>query len=331
MKGEETVQYEEQGRIVKGLGGLYDIQLDRGTSPLSGQRVACRAKGQLRHLGVSPLVGDRVVLSFDDSSLLPCENGGFAPHPDGRGMVISRITERKNALIRPPMANLDLLFITVAAAAPAPVFETVDKLISIAEFNKIEPVIVIGKCELDRDTAEALRATYVAAGFTVFVLSALTGEGVAPLRDWIAQNLAGRIAAFSGASGVGKSTLLNALYQGLGLETAAISRKIERGKHTTRHVELFEAAGGYVADTPGFGMLDFVHFDFFTAADLPLTMREFLPLVGTCRYTKCSHTKEEGCAVLAAVREGRIAPSRHVSFVAMHEALKNKREWSKKT
>jgi ribosome biogenesis GTPase len=271
-----------------------------------------------------------VRLSFDDTAVA---NNESADASDGGGAVIAELLPRKNALIRPPMANLDILLITVAAAEPAPVPETVDKLISIAEFNDIAPVLIIGKCDLAPDTAEELKRVYELAGYPVFLLSATEGAGVDALRTYLACELVGKTAAFAGASGVGKSTLLGALFPDLKPETGEISRKISRGKHTTRRVQLYPLDGienAHLADTPGFSMLDFVRFDFFTKEDLPLTMREFQPYLGECRYTKCTHTKDEGCVILDAMREGRIAQSRHQSYLAMYEALKNKHEWSKK-
>ncbi len=323
------MQYEEKGRIIQGVGGLFAVALDRGDTPLSGGRVCARAKGNFRHAGLTPLPGDRVVVEFDDTAVR-ADDGGAT---DGGGAVIARILPRRNALIRPPMANLDLLLITVAAAEPDPVPETVDKLIAIAEHNEIEPVLVIGKCDLAPEAAENLRRIYANAGFSVFLLSAKEGKGVAELRRYLQTAMIGKTAAFAGASGVGKSTLLNALFEGLSLQTGAISRRISRGKHTTRRVELypvFGVADAYVADTPGFSMLDFVRFDFFKKEDLPYTMREFAPYLADCRYTKCTHTKEQGCAVLEAVRRGEIEKSRHASYCAMFESLKNKHDWSKK-
>ena len=327
------MQYEENGKVIRGVGGLFEMQLDAGTTPLSARRIFTRAKGNFRHEGVIPLPGDRVRVLFDDTACARDEQGELQLTTDGGGAVIAEILPRKNALIRPPMANLDLLLITLAAAEPAPVPETIDKLISIAEFNGIEPILVIGKCDIDPENAAALKATYELAGFPVFLLSAKEGEGVAPLRDYLAREMAGKTAAFAGASGVGKSTLMNALFPSLGLQTGEISHRISRGKHTTRRVELYPIDGmenAYIADTPGFSMLDFVRFDFFTREDLVGTMREFEPYIGECRFTKCSHTKEQGCAILAAVKEGKIAKSRHQSYVAMFDALKNKHEWSKK-
>lgn len=324
------MQYEENGKVIRGVGGLFEVMLDAGTTPLSGRGVFARAKGNFRHAGLTPLPGDRVRLSFDDTAVA---NNESADASDGGGAVIAELLPRKNALIRPPMANLDILLITVAAAEPAPVPETVDKLISIAEFNDIAPVLIIGKCDLAPDTAEELKRVYELAGYPVFLLSATEGAGVDALRTYLACELVGKTAAFAGASGVGKSTLLGALFPDLKPETGEISRKISRGKHTTRRVQLYPLDGienAHLADTPGFSMLDFVRFDFFTKEDLPLTMREFQPYLGECRYTKCTHTKDEGCAILDAMREGRIAQSRHQSYLAMYEALKNKHEWSKK-
>ena len=324
------MHYEAQGKLIRGVGGLYEIALTPGDTPLSGQCVKARAKGNFRHAGLTPLVGDLVRISFDEMSLARDEAGRPVASADGGGIVIEEILPRKNALIRPPMANLDLLFITFAAAHPAPALETVDKLISIAEYNGIEPVIVIGKRDIDPEYAEALRKTYTVAGFSAFSLSAGEGDGVDALRAYLNTNLAGKTAAFAGASGVGKSTLLNALFPSLSLQTGEISARIERGKHTTRRVELYAMEGGYVADTPGFSMLDFVRFDFFGRDDVAGTMREFEPYIGECRYKKCTHTREEGCAILGAVKEGKIAQSRHASFVSMFDALKNKHDWSKK-
>lgn len=298
------------GRIIKGVGGLYQVKLPGQDTP-----VACRAKGAFRHENLTPLVGDTVSLEFDPST-------GDA--------MISDISERKNALIRPPLANLDYMFVTLAAAKPQPVLETVDKLICILEHHRITPVIVVTKYDANPTYAEELYALYKNAGFDTFCTCSKDGYGVDALREYVQKSCEGSISAFAGASGVGKSTLLNALFPALELQTSEISRKIERGRHTTRTVELFPMPGtehGYIADTPGFSMLDFARFNFFTKEDLPLTMREFAPHLGSCRFTKCSHTKEQGCAILEAVKRGEIAKSRHDSFVAIYDVLKNKHEW----
>ena len=298
-----------RGRIIKGVGGLYQVQLPDQNPP-----VACRAKGAFRHENLTPLVGDIVSLEFD---------------PTGDAMI-SDIDERKNALIRPPLSNLDYMFVTLAAAKPLPVLETVDKLICILEHHHITPVIVVTKYDASPDYAEELRALYAGAGFDAFCTCSKDGYGVDALREYVKTRCEGSISAFAGASGVGKSTLLNALFPALELQTSEISRKIERGRHTTRTVELFHMPGtesGYIADTPGFSMLDFARFNFFGKEDLPLTMREFVPHLGNCRFTKCSHTKEQGCAILEAVKRGEIAKSRHDSFVAIYDVLKNKHDW----
>lgn len=316
------MEYTHCGRIIKGVGGLYQVKpFDNPDYPPElAATVACRAKGSFRHENVTPLVGDVVSLELENT-----EEGAR----DALALITD-IAPRKNALIRPPLANLDYMFVTFAAARPAPVLETVDKLICILEHNGITPVVVVTKQDAAPERAEELCKIYRTAGFDTFCTSSQSGQGIDQIRQFIKQNCDGRISAFAGASGVGKSTLLNALFPELSLSTGEISRKIERGKHTTRTVELFDmpqTENGYIADTPGFSMLDFARFDFFTKQDLPLTMREFAPHLGNCRFTKCSHTKEQGCAVLAAVRSGEIPPSRHQSFVAIYDVLKNKHDW----
>ena len=319
IKNTNTSAEPTFGKIIGVSGGLYKIQTK------NGETVFCRAKGAFRHSGLTPLVGDNVRLRFDGVTVKGDESGG--------GVVIEEVLERKNALIRPPMANLDCMFVSMAAASPAPILPTVDKLIAIAEHNGIEPFIVIEKCELDREKTDEIRSIYETGGFKVFAVSCVTGEGVDELRNFIYSELINKTTAFSGASGVGKSTLMNMLFPTLSLETGNISRKIERGKHTTRSVELYSLENDgntvYIADTPGFSMLDFKNFDFFSKDDLPYTFREFVPLIGQCKYTKCSHTKEEGCAILDAVKSGSIAKSRHDSFLEIYSILKDKKEWDK--
>jgi len=328
------MEYLSTGRLIKNVGGLYTVLIDNTDGDLlGGKALPCRARGKFRHSGISPLVGDRVTVSYNERTLAGLERGETVEETAAE-IMIADILERKNALIRPPLANLDTIFVAMAAASPAPLLSTVDKLIFIAEFNHIEPVIIIGKNELAPSEAARIADIYRTAGFTVFTLSALTGDGIDELADYISHNLAGKIAAFSGASGVGKSSLLNRLFPDIGLETGEISRKIERGRNTTRHVELFEFSCedgcGYLADTPGFSMLDFSRFDFFTKEDLPFTVREFRDHIGHCRYTKCTHTKEDGCAIREALREGLIPQSRYDSFLEIYGVLKNKKDWNQK-
>ncbi len=322
LNDEIVGEYTAKGKIISVSGGLYRIALSE-----YDKKVYCRARGAFRHSGLTPLVGDKVTVRC---SKTPRELTG--EESEG-GILIEAVGERKNALIRPPMANLDLIFVTMAAASPAPILTTVDKLCAIAEHNKIEPVIVIGKSELDPEKSNEIKDIYTLGGFKVFPVSCVTGEGINEIRNFINEELVGKTAAFSGASGVGKSTLMNLLFPDLHLQTGDISRKIERGKHTTRSVELYSMGEGgkefYIADTPGFSMLDFKQFDFFGKDDLPYTFREFNDYIGECKYTKCTHTKEDGCAILEAVREGRIARSRHDSFLELYDVLKNKKDWDK--
>ncbi len=321
------------GRIIKGLGGLYTVRLldEDGNAQKSEDGyndVKCRAKGAFRHEGVQPLVGDMVTLELGDGS-------SGAGKGAKAGAVINEILERKCALIRPPMANLDYLFITMASASPAPLTLVVDKLISIAEYNGIEPIIIITKSELDGATAKELCELYSSAGFETFMISSFDDSfpDVDRLGAFISDNVnkSGKIAAFAGASGVGKSTILNKFFPELKLDTSDVSRKTERGRHTTRHVELYpideSAESGYIADTPGFSMLDFDHFDFFDKEYLTGTFREFDRYVGACKYKKCTHTKEEGCAILDAVKCGEVAKSRHESYLDMYASLKDKHAW----
>lgn len=326
--------YSSKGIIIKGVGGLYEIKLSDGeNNPLARQHVYCRARGLLRYNGISPLVGDNVMLSYEDSSFSLDENGNALPSKDGRDIIISEILPRKNALIRPPVANIDYMFAVMATASPSPVLETFDKLISIAEFNNIEPIIIIGKSDLDGEKADSLAKIYKSAGYTVFITNRFDAASTDAVRRFTETQLKNKITVFAGASGVGKSTLLNSLFPALHLETGEVSKKTERGKHTTRHVELYPLSkdedGGYIADTPGFTMIDFEHFDFFEQKDLVYTMREFRDKIGKCKYTKCSHTKEEGCAILAALERGEIAKSRHESYVSMLNTLKAKPSWKK--
>lgn len=303
------------GRLMGSSGGLYEIKSN------TGEQIFCRAKGVLRHDALTPLVGDLVRLNRDEMG----------------NTVLADILPRKNALIRPPLANLSLLFVVIPTRAPAPDLFTVDKLTAIAVYHGIEVLPIVSKAELDPERAEELARIYRTAGFTVFVTDSPAGLGVEPLREALAEKLRPvdgntPICAFAGASGVGKSTLLNALFPSFALSTGEVSRKISRGRHTTRAVTLYETEyGGLVADTPGFTMLDFVRFDFFGKDDLPYTFPEIERELGGCRYTKCTHTKEQECAVMAAKAAGRIPESRHASFCALYDVLKNKHDWDKKS
>ncbi len=307
-----------EGIIISGVGGLYSVRNE------SGEIFACRAKGAFRRRGLTPLVGDRV-------SIRP-------PEVSGKEYFIEEIFERKNSLIRPPMANLETLFVTFAPKDPEPSTLYLDKLLSIAVFNHITPVVVITKADISEDLADKYASIYKKTGFPVFISSSENGTGVDKLKEYIL-SLKG-ICAFAGASGVGKSTLMNALFPSLELDTGVLSEKISRGKHTTRSVTLYPmteliegvSSDAYVADTPGFSMLDFIEYDFYTLEDLPHCFPEFEPYLSECRYTDCSHTKESAsdCAIAAAIENSEIAKERHESYLSIYADLVGKRPWKKK-
>ena len=301
------------GRIVSVTGGLYTVAVETGNIP-------CRARGLFRHEKITPLVGDMVEVIPEEA--------------DGEGSI-KTILPRKNALIRPALANLDFLLAVIAAAKPEPSQLISDKLISIAEFNKIEPVVVITKSDLAPVKANEMASDYSKCGLFAFTVSGLTGNGTEQLHRFIASACLDKTAAVAGVSGVGKSTLLNTIFPSLSQTTGELSSRVSRGKNTTRQVELFplsdlldvSTAGGYFADTPGFSLIDFERFNFYDIGDLPFTFREFEPYLTRCRYTKCSHTKEDGCAIIDAVDRGIIPRGRHESYISIYADLKDKREW----
>lgn len=325
--------YQSYGVVIKSIGGLFTVRLlatppDASPAPLDGCTAVARGRGNLRRTG-ELLVGDRVKVLYDDNSFSRSQSGETIPSPDGSGIVIDEILPRRSSLIRPPMANLDLIFVTVAAASPDPLPETIDKLLAIAEYNKIEPVFIVTKEDKNSSSALSLANLYRNAGYKVFVTGKDSDDGIRELQNFVQNLPAGTVAAFSGASGVGKSTLLNRIFPDLALETGEISRRIERGKNTTRCVTLYPTGSDprscLVADTPGFTMLDFERFHFFDLEDLPTTFREFLPYIGKCRFVNCTHTKEADCAVVKAVKEGNVAASRHESYCSLYEVLKKKK------
>ena len=288
-----------QGRILKATGGFYYVLSD-------AVLYECRARGLFRKTGVSPLVGDWVEIE---------ETG------EEKGYV-TRILDRKNSLIRPPLANLDQLFLVVSVADPQPNLLVLDKLIAIAEHKKIEPLLIVTKTDLGE--WETLAALYEKAGFQVFCTGLDQDSDLAMLR----RSMEGKISAFCGNSGVGKSSLLNRIDSRLDLSTAQISQKLGRGRHTTRHVQLYPVSGGgYIADTPGFSSMDLERYEVILKEQSQYCFREFGPHLNQCRFTGCSHTKEKGCAVLAAMKEGEIASSRHDSYCTLYEAAKNIKEW----
>ena len=297
----ESTEY----RVLGCLGGLYELENARGA------RLFCRARGAFRHADTRVLVGDLVRVAGE-----------------GEDVAIEEILPRKNALIRPRMANLDVLVAVTAVKEPSPVFDTLDKLLAICAHSGIECAVVLSKCDLAADAEIAVLAdVYERAGYPVFALSTQMERGVDAFENYLDTVLTGgRTVAFAGASGVGKSTLLNAVFEGISRETGSVSEKIGRGRHTTRDVHLFEGRGGFVADTPGFSMLDFLRFDFFSLEELPATFPEVDRLAHECRYADCTHRREEECAVREAVRLGEIAETRYASYCALYDVLKEKKK-----
>ena len=320
-----------EGIVVKGVGGLYTV-VPSGAESESYTELLCTARGRFRLDGISPLPGDDVTVEPDDDSPVT--------RSDDPRYVITGIGKRKSELIRPPLANLSHMFLIVPCCRPAPDLLTADKLIAYLESKEIEPVIVVGKADLDRNAAECIRKTYSTAGYRVFVISSESGEGCDDLLGYMAEIASSALlsgsgvrAAFAGVSGAGKSTLLSRLFPSLKLKTGSVSRKTERGRHTTRCAELYPLSvrgnGFFLADTPGFSMLDFTRFDFLSVDDLPLCFREFSDCLGKCRYGGCTHVKEEGCAVIEKMERGQIAPSRHENFVLIREEIKKKPAWKR--
>lgn len=293
---------EKNGKIVKGIGGFYYVESEN-------EIFECKARGNFRKQKISPLVGDNVQISVKENS----EN------------TIDVIFERKNELVRPPLANLDRLFIVASLVDPVINTSIIDNLIAVAEYKNIEPIIVITKTDLD-DNAEKYKSIYENSGFIVLVCNnndKSSCEQIKPL-------LVGKCSAFTGNTGVGKSTLLNNLYPELALKTGETSKKLGRGKHTTRHCELFKTDGGYIADTPGFSSLDFMKCDRILKEDLPYCFREFEPYLNMCKFTSCSHTTDKGCSIIKAVKDGKIEASRHQSYIEMYNEVKNIKEWEMK-
>lgn len=287
-----------QGTIVKALSGFYYVDTPSGT-------VTCRGRGKLRHARQTPLVGDRVEITL---------------LPDGTGTV-DGVLPRKNQFDRPAVANIDQLVILCSGAIPVTDPFLIDRVASIAEGKGCEVVVCVNKRDLA--PADELEEIYRRAGFPTVRTSAVTGEGIEALRTL----LSGKVSAFTGNSGVGKSSILNALEPGFGLQVGEVSEKLGRGRHTTRHVELFRVGDGLVADTPGFSSFDVDPAQFRDKEALAQTFREFRPYLDRCRFQGCSHTVEKGCGVLEALRAGEIAPSRHGSYCRLYQEAKEYRPW----
>ena len=292
-----------EGRIFKALSGFYYV--DDGETT-----VTCRARGKFRHRKISPLVGDRVRYTLLE---------------DGSGAV-DEILPRKNEFRRPAVANIDQLVIIASGAIPRTDPFLIDRVVSIAEGKGCQSIICFNKCDLDR--AEDLFGIYANAGFQTLRISAETGEGI----DTLSSLIAGKVSAFTGNSGVGKSSILNALEPDFGLEVGEVSQRLGRGRHTTRPVELFRLKNGaVVADTPGFSSFDVEEDEQVGRKEtLAATFREFRPYLDDCYFTGCTHRKEKGCALLSALAEGKIAPSRHDSYVRLYQQAEQIKDWERK-
>jgi len=287
-----------QGRILRSISGFYDVQIESGL-------ITCRARGILRKAGNSPLTGDLVEISVEK----------------GKGMV-ERILPRKNAFVRPAVANVDALVVFAANVNPVTEPFLIDRVAAIAGDQEVPVYLVVNKCDLD--PAIDLVRIYEHAGFPVIRTSAETGEGVEELRTL----LAGKLTAFTGNSGVGKSSVLNRLAPGLALETGEVSEKLGRGRHTTRHVELYPLGENtYVADTPGFSSFDTDQMEMILKENLQYSFPDFGPYLGKCRFDDCSHRKEPGCAVRSAVEAGEIEPSRYDSYLRLYEKSSQIKLW----
>lgn len=291
-----------RGRIEKALSGFYYVNT-------GGEVLRCRARGKFRREGLSPLVGDWVEVR---------ELGG------GEGFV-EAVEPRKNVFLRPAAANIDQLVIIASAAIPVTEPYLIDRIAAIAALKSCQVLLCLNKCDLD--PADELYDIYRHSAIQVLRVSAATGAGIPEL----CAAIAGKLNAFTGNSGVGKSSILNALSPQLTLPVGEVSKALGRGRHTTRHVEMFSLGGDtWVIDTPGFSSFDTQEMDLELKEHLPETFPEFAPYADQCRFVGCSHTREKGCRVLQAVKDGDIHPSRHRSYVRLYQELKELKAWEKK-
>ena len=289
---------KQTGRIIRSLSGFYDVQTADGI-------VTCRGRGSLRRAGDSPLTGDMVEISVEK----------------GKGMV-EKILPRKNRFVRPAVANVDALVVFAANVNPVTEPFLIDRVAAIAGDQEVPVYICVNKCDLD--PATDLIRIYQNAGFPVIRASAETGEGVDALR----QLLEGKLTAFTGNTGVGKSSMLNALCPELALATGEVSEKLGRGRHTTRHVELYSLGGDtYVADTPGFSSFDTEQMDVLLKENLQYTFPDFAPYLGQCQFHDCSHRTEPGCCVRKAVEAGALEKTRYDSYLRLYEKAEQIKLW----
>ena len=287
---------------MKALSGFYYVEAGEAL-------VTCRARGKLRHTGESPLVGDRVSYTLTGT---------------GEG-VVDAVLPRRNRFSRPPVANIDQMVIVASGAVPVTDPFLIDRMTAIAVNAGAEVLICVNKA--DENRAEALMDIYKRAGFRTALTSAVTGEGLEGLKH----ELRGKFSVFTGNSGVGKSSLLNAICPALAIPTGEVSQKLGRGRHTTRHVEIFKTPdGAMIADTPGFAAFDLESMELTDPEKLQYAFPDFAPYIDACRFVGCSHTKERGCGLLEALQEGKICPTRHKSYTRLYEQLKSVNAWERK-
>jgi len=292
---------KETGRIVRSLSGFYDVRTGDGT-------VTCRARGVLRKLGSTPLTGDLVEITVEH----------------GKGMV-EKVLPRKCSFIRPAVANIDALVVFAANVNPVTEPFLIDRVAAIAGSQGVPVYLCVNKCDLD--PAIDLVKIYESAGFPVIRTSAETGEGV----EQLCALIRGKVTAFTGNSGVGKSSILNRLCPELELPTGEVSEKLGRGRHTTRHVELYDLGEDtFVADTPGFSSFDTDQMDVILKEELQYSFPDFGPFVGRCRFDDCSHRREPDCAVRAALEAGDIQPTRYDSYLKLYEKMSQIKLWELK-
>ncbi len=287
------------GVIIKGIGGFYYVEA-------AGEVYECKARGAFRKKKITPLAGDRVTITVRE----------------GKENTIDEIRERKNYLLRPPVANIDTLIIVSSVKEPVPSLLVIDKMTAIAVDKGIKPCVVFSKSDLGDPTE--LEAIYRKAGIDVASVCCKTGDGIDRVKEMIGDG----ITVFTGNTGVGKSSLLNCIDERFSLATGEISDKLGRGRHTTREVTLYHIGNGMVADTPGFSSLDIEQTsDVIVKENLPFCFPEFEDYLGKCKFTSCSHTVEKGCLILEALKNGEIDANRHESYVAMYNDVKNLKEW----